>query len=52
MLKTKIKEWAIPILLSREGHVNIIFLSLSKQVITLEGQHMAKGEIPGWLKVL
>lgn len=51
MLKTKIKEWALPIPLSR-GHVNIIFLSLSKQVITLEGQHMAKGEIPGWLKVL
>lgn len=52
MFKARRKEWAIPIPLSRDGHVNIASLSLSKQVFTLEGQPMANGGIPGRVRIL
>lgn len=47
MFKIRRKEWATPIPPSREGHVNMDSLSLSKQVITLEGKLMAKGGLQG-----
>lgn len=52
MFKARRKEWAIPIPLHRDGHVNTASLSPSKQVITLEGQPMANGRIPGRVRIL
>lgn len=44
MFKTRTKEWAKLIPPSRKGHVNIASHFPSKQIITLEGKHVAEGD--------